>query len=58
MNDNAHDEGLTHTGDRYAISDRDLDKLAEAELAWERWDRTARWWATGDLDAIESWNAA
>ncbi len=58
MNDNAHDDGLTHAGDRYLLSDRELDKLAEAALAWERWERTARWWATGDLDAAEGCDAA
>ncbi len=58
MNDNAHDEGLSHTGNRYLISDRELDLLAEAELAFERSARTAAWWATGNLDDAGACDAA
>lgn len=59
MNDNnAHDEGLSHTHGRYVISDRDLDQLAEATLAWERWERTSQWWATGNLDDAGACDAA
>lgn len=52
------DEGLTRAGDRYLISDRDLDGLAEAVERWEHWERAARWWASGQLDAPESCDAA
>lgn len=56
MNDNAYgfttdegDEGL-HGGARWLVGDRELDRLAEAELAWERWERTRRWWLLGSID--------
>ena len=45
-----HDEGLEDAGERYMISDRDLDALGEALLAWERWQRLRRWWELGSLD--------
>lgn len=43
---NDNDEG----GAAYLISDAELNALAEAELAWERWERTRRWWARGCID--------
>lgn len=55
MNDNDGEgcEGLMERGDAYLISDRDLDQLADAELAWERWERTRRWWLLGCIDGGE-----
>ena len=38
----------------YLVSDAELDALAEAELAWERWERTRRWWARGCIDDATS----
>lgn len=32
------------------VSDLALDALAEAELAWERWERARHWWASGAID--------
>lgn len=54
MNDNAwgsegDDEGLGG-GARYLMGDREIDQLAEAELAWERWARAHRWWRLGNLE--------
>ncbi len=40
MHDDDQDEGLTTAGARYLISDRDLDALAEAEMAFARWEQT------------------
>lgn len=51
MHDDHDDEGLERAGDRYLISDRELDALAEAELIWARRERFARWWACGALDS-------
>jgi hypothetical protein len=45
-----HNDGLTLNSDQFLISDHDLDALAEAQLAWERNQRTQLWWATGNLD--------
>jgi hypothetical protein len=50
----SNNDGLEHTNDQYLISDRELDQLAEAMLAWERNVRTAQWWETGDLDAYDA----
>ena len=58
MNHDDHDEGMHTEGDRYMISDRALDALAEAAMAWERWERTAQWWERGALDDPGAWDAA
>jgi hypothetical protein len=47
---NDNDEGLTACGDAYLISDRELDQLAEAALAFARWERTRRWWQHGCIE--------
>ncbi len=52
------DDGLDCAGDRYMTSDRDLDALGEALLAWERWTALARWWELGSLDHDASTQAA
>lgn len=45
-----HDEGLTTAGRKYLISDRDLDALAEAEMAFVKHQRARRWWLVGCID--------
>lgn len=50
MHDDDQNEGFTSAGARYLISDRDLDALAEAEMAFGRWEQTRRWWLVGCLD--------
>lgn len=50
MEHDDHDEGLTTAGRRYLISDRELDALAEAEMAFSRWERTRHWWLAGCID--------
>lgn len=47
---NDNDEG----GERYLVTDAELSALAEAELAWERWERTRRWWMRGCIDDATS----
>ncbi len=50
-------DGMDDAGERYLISDREVDRLAEAELAFGRWEQTRRWWLVGcidDRDAGES----
>ena len=44
------DEGLDLAGDRHLISDRDLDTLGEALVAWDAREDFARWWERGSLD--------
>jgi hypothetical protein len=44
------DEGLDHAGDRFITSDRDLDALGDALLAWESREAFSRWWEHGSLD--------
>ena len=44
------DDGLTATNGRYFISDRDLDALAEASMAYELWEQRRRWWLVGCID--------
>jgi len=48
--------GANDNGDEGAamISDAELDALVEAELAWERWERTRRWWMQGSIDDATS----
>lgn len=61
MHDDDQDEGLISAGTRYLISDRDLDALAEAEMAFSRWEQTRRWWLVGCLDdraALDKANSA
>lgn len=60
MNDTIDDtdEGLMDRGALYLISDREVDQLADAELAWERWERTRRWWLLGCIEDSEGINAA
>jgi hypothetical protein len=58
MTHETNDEGLTRAGERYLVSDRDLDALAEAQMAWERWERRALWWTRGDLDDPHAYDAA
>lgn len=52
-NDLSHD-GLDTAGSSYLISDRDLDRLAEADEAFARWESTQRWWRCGDLTLLAS----
>ncbi len=52
------DEGLMERGGLYLISDREVDQLADAELGWERWERTRRWWLLGCIEDSEGINAA
>lgn len=51
-----HDDrdGLDEASPDYLISDRDLDRLAEAEEAFARWESTQRWWRCGDLTLLAS----
>lgn len=60
MNDDANDtdEGLMDRGEFYLISDRELDQLGDAELAWERWEQTRRWWLLGCIEDGGEINAA
>lgn len=60
MNDTIDDtdEGLLERGALYLISDREVDQLADAELAWERWERTRRWWLLGCIEDSEAIRAA
>jgi len=44
------DDGLETAGERYLLSDRELDALGDALMAWERWTTLARWWELGSLD--------
>lgn len=55
MNDTIDDtdEGLMERGALYLISDREVDQLADAELAWARWERTRRWWLHGCIEDRE-----
>jgi hypothetical protein len=48
--------GANDNGDEGAvmITDADLDALVDAELAWERWERTRRWWMQGSIDDATS----
>ncbi|MFO0627948.1 MAG: hypothetical protein U0325_20395 [Polyangiales bacterium] len=46
---NDNDEGAA-----VMITDAELDALVEAELAWERWERTRRWWMQGSIDDATS----
>lgn len=50
-------EQANDNGDELArcyLSDAELDALAEAELAWERWEQTRRWWTQGCIDDASS----
>lgn len=61
MHDDDQDEGLSTAGTHYLISDRDLDTLAEADMAFSRWEQTRRWWLVGCLDdraALDKANSA
>lgn len=40
--------------ERALISDAELNLLVEAQLAWERWERTRHWWMHGCIDDATS----
>lgn len=48
--DDDRNDGVDSRGSRYLISDRELDALAEAAMAFERWEKTRRWWLVGCID--------
>ncbi len=48
--DEDRDDGVELVGSKYLISDRELDTLAEATMAFEQWENTRRWWLVGCID--------
>lgn len=45
------DDGFEKSGTRYMISDKELNALGDALLAWETREDFARWWEHGSLDS-------
>lgn len=49
---NARNDGLDEAGETFLISDREVDRLAMAEMAFAQWEHTRKWWRAGNLDDL------